>query len=98
MGIIWMIVIGFVVGVIVKFFMLGDNELVGFVLMMIFGIVGVFVVSFFGQVFGWYVFGEGVGFIGVVVGVFVFFFVWGIIVKWCGQGVYRVGGGVKQLV
>ena len=45
-GIIWTIIIGFLAGVIAKFFMPGKNEPSGFVLTTILGIVGAFVATF----------------------------------------------------
>jgi uncharacterized membrane protein YeaQ/YmgE (transglycosylase-associated protein family) len=81
MGIIWTIIIGFVVGIIAKFLMPGKNEPQGFVLTAILGIVGAFVASFLGQAIGIYNPGEGAGFIGAIVGAIIVLFVWGMIVK-----------------
>ena len=81
MGIIWTIIIGFVVGVIAKFLKPGNNEPSGFVLTTILGIVGAFVASFLGQVLGFYRPGEGAGFIGAIVGAVVVLFIWGKFVK-----------------
>lgn len=86
MGIIWTIIIGFVVGIIAKFLMPGDNEPKGFVLTAILGIVGAFVASFLGQAVGFYNPGEGAGFIGAVVGAVIVLWVWGMIVKKKQQG------------
>jgi uncharacterized membrane protein YeaQ/YmgE (transglycosylase-associated protein family) len=52
MGIIWTIIIGFVAGVIAKFITPGKNEPSGFVLTTILGIVGAFVATFPGPIFG----------------------------------------------
>ena len=81
MGIIWTIIIGFVVGVIAKFLMPGKNEPQGFVLTAILGIVGAFVASFLGQAVGIYRAGEGAGFIGAIIGAIIVLYVWGMIVK-----------------
>lgn len=81
MGIIWTIIIGFIVGIIAKFLMPGDNEPKGFILTTILGIVGAFVASFLGQALGFYAPGEGAGLIGAVVGAVIVLFVWGIITK-----------------
>ena len=43
---IWVIVVGFVAGVIAKFIMPGDNELSGFILTTILGIAGSFLANF----------------------------------------------------
>jgi uncharacterized membrane protein YeaQ/YmgE (transglycosylase-associated protein family) len=81
MNIIWTIIIGFVVGIIAKFLMPGDNEPKGFVLTAILGIVGAFVASFLGQAIGFYEPGEGAGFIGSIVGAIIVLWIWGYIVK-----------------
>jgi uncharacterized membrane protein YeaQ/YmgE (transglycosylase-associated protein family) len=77
MGIVWTIVIGFVVGVIAKFLMPGNNEPSGFIMTTILGIVGAFVASFLGQALGIYTAGEGAGFIGAIVGAVIVLFIWG---------------------
>jgi uncharacterized membrane protein YeaQ/YmgE (transglycosylase-associated protein family) len=81
MDIVWTIVIGFVVGIIAKFLMPGDNEPKGFVLTVILGIVGAFVASFLGQAVGFYEPGESAGFIGSIAGAIIVLWVWGFIVK-----------------
>lgn len=81
MGIIWTIIIGFIVGIIAKFLMPGDNEPKGFILTTILGIVGAFVASFLGQALGFYAPGQGAGIIGAVVGAVIVLFVWGVITK-----------------
>jgi uncharacterized membrane protein YeaQ/YmgE (transglycosylase-associated protein family) len=79
MGIIWMIIIGFIAGVIAKFIMPGDNEPSGFIMTTILGIVGAFVASYLGRALGWYSPGEGAGLIGAVVGAIIVLFVYGFI-------------------
>ncbi|MCB1377847.1 MAG: GlsB/YeaQ/YmgE family stress response membrane protein [Alphaproteobacteria bacterium] len=81
MGIIWTIIIGFIVGVIAKFLMPGKNEPSGFILTTILGIVGAFVASFLGQAIGFYRPGEGAGFIGAIVGAIIVLWIWGMVVK-----------------
>jgi uncharacterized membrane protein YeaQ/YmgE (transglycosylase-associated protein family) len=77
MGILWTIIIGFVVGVIAKFVTPGKNEPSGFILTTILGIVGAFVASFLGQAIGFYRPGEGAGFIGAIVCAVIILFIWG---------------------
>ena len=79
MGIIWTIIIGFVVGVIAKFIMPGSNEPKGFILTTILGIVGAFVATYLGQAVGWYRGGEVAGFIASIVGAVILLFVYGLI-------------------
>ena len=77
MGILWMIIIGFVAGVLAKLITPGDNEPSGFILTTLLGIVGAFVASYLGQALGWYHAGEGAGLIGATVGAIIVLLVWG---------------------
>ena len=79
MSIIWIIIIGFVAGVVAKYITPGSNEPSGFILTTILGIVGAFVASYLGQALGWYAPGEGAGFIGAIVGAVIILFVWGLL-------------------
>jgi uncharacterized membrane protein YeaQ/YmgE (transglycosylase-associated protein family) len=81
MGIVWTIVIGFIVGLVAKFLMPGDNEPKGFIMTTILGIVGAFVASFLGQAIGWYEPGQGAGFIGAVVGAIIVLAIYGMVMK-----------------
>jgi uncharacterized membrane protein YeaQ/YmgE (transglycosylase-associated protein family) len=81
MSILWTIIIGFIVGIIAKFLMPGDNEPKGFIMTTILGIVGAFVASFLGQALGFYSPGEPAGFFGSVVGAIILLFIWGVITK-----------------
>jgi len=76
MGILWLIIIGFVAGIIAKFLHPGSNEPAGFILTTLLGIVGAFVATYFGQALGWYHAGEGAGLIGAVVGAIIVLVVW----------------------
>ena len=80
MGVLWTIIIGFIVGVVAKFIMPGDkSEPKGFILTAILGIVGAFVATYLGQSVGWYRAGESAGFFGGVVGTVIILFVYGLI-------------------
>ena len=79
MHIIWMIIIGFLAGVIAKFITPGKNEPSGFILTTILGIAGAFVATYLGQAVGWYRAGEGAGLIGAVVGAIIILVIWGFI-------------------
>ncbi|MEE4238457.1 MAG: GlsB/YeaQ/YmgE family stress response membrane protein [Anderseniella sp.] len=81
MGIIWTIIIGFVVGVIAKFIMPGRNEPSGFVLTTILGIIGAFVASYVGQALGFYGANEGAGVVGAVIGAIAVLAVWGMFAR-----------------
>lgn len=77
MGILWIILIGFIAGVLAKLITPGDNEPSGFILTTILGIVGAFVATYLGQALGWYSAGEGAGLIGATVGAIIVLLIWG---------------------
>ncbi len=66
MGILWTIVLGFVIGVMAKLLHPG-RENMGFIATIILGIAGSFLAGTIGQYFGWYQAGEGAGFIVSVI-------------------------------
>ena len=70
MGIIWTIVIGFVVGLLAKMLMPGKDP-GGFIITVIIGIVGSVLATYGGQALGLYQAGEAAGFIGSLVGAIV---------------------------
>jgi uncharacterized membrane protein YeaQ/YmgE (transglycosylase-associated protein family) len=80
MHILWLILIGFVAGVIAKFLHPGpsSNEPSGFILTTLLGIAGSFVATYLGQALGWYQAGEGAGLIGAVVGAIIVLVIWGL--------------------
>lgn len=65
MGIVWTILVGLVVGVIAKFLHPGKDNM-GFIATVLLGIGGSFVAGVLGQAMGWYVAGEGAGFVASV--------------------------------
>ena len=79
MHILWIILIGFVAGVIAKLVTPGDNEPQGFILTTSLGIVGAFVATYLGQAIGWYGPDQSAGLIGGVVGAVLILLVWGFI-------------------
>ena len=79
MHILWIIIIGFLAGIIAKFIMPGPNEPSGFIMTTILGIVGAFLATFIGQAIGWYGPDQGAGFIGAIVGAIVVLAVYGFI-------------------
>jgi uncharacterized membrane protein YeaQ/YmgE (transglycosylase-associated protein family) len=76
MGLIWTIIIGFVVGVLAKFVHPGRDNM-GFVMTTLLGIGGAFVATFLGQAIGWYQAGQGAGLIGATVGAIIILVVYG---------------------
>ena len=79
MYIIWIIIIGFVAGVIAKLITPGTNEPSGFIMTTILGIVGAFVATFLGQKLGWYTSGQSAGLVGAVVGSIILLVLWGML-------------------
>jgi len=67
MSLIWMIIIGLIVGAVAKFIMPGKDP-GGIFITIIIGIVGALIAGFLGRNLGWYSDGEPVGFIASVVG------------------------------
>jgi len=76
MGILWIIVIGFVAGIIARFLSPGAHNPSGFILTTVLGVVGAFVATFMGQAVGWYRPDQGAGFIGATIGAVIVLFVW----------------------
>ena len=62
-GIIWIIVIGFIAGMIARWLSPGPNTPTGFILTTVLGIAGAFLATFIGQMIGWYRADQGAGFI-----------------------------------
>ncbi len=75
MEILWMIIIGFVVGLLARFFMPGRDSM-GFVLTTLLGIVGAVLVGLIGQAVGLYSRGEPAGFFAAVIGAMLVLFLY----------------------
>ena len=80
MNLIWTILIGFVVGLLARFLMPGDDKM-GVLMTTILGIVGSLAATYAGQLMGWYVAGEGAGFIASLVGAFILLFIYNMVRK-----------------
>lgn len=75
-GILWIILVGFVAGVIAKFLSPGPNNPNGFILTTALGIAGAFLATFIGQQIGHYSPDQGAGFITSTIGAVVVLFIW----------------------
>jgi uncharacterized membrane protein YeaQ/YmgE (transglycosylase-associated protein family) len=75
-NIIWIIVIGFIAGLIARMLSPGPNNPTGFILTTVLGIVGAFLATFIGQTIGWYRLDQGAGLIAATVGALVVLFIW----------------------
>jgi uncharacterized membrane protein YeaQ/YmgE (transglycosylase-associated protein family) len=74
--ILWIIVIGFLAGVIARLLAPGPNNPTGFILTTLLGIAGAFIATFLGQAIGWYRVDQGAGLIGAVIGALIVLFIW----------------------
>ncbi len=75
MGIIWTILIGFIVGIVAKFLMPGRDP-AGFIITVIIGIVGSVIATYLGRFLGFYQVGESAGFIAAVLGAIILLFIY----------------------
>ena len=67
MGILWMLIIGLIVGAVAKLIMPGKDP-GGIIVTIILGIAGAFLAGFLGRALGWYGEGDVAGFIASVIG------------------------------
>ncbi len=81
MSILWIILIGFLAGVIAKLLHPGPNEPSGFILTTLLGVAGAFVATYLGQAIGWYRADEAAGLVGAIVGALIVLVVWGIFAR-----------------
>jgi uncharacterized membrane protein YeaQ/YmgE (transglycosylase-associated protein family) len=75
-GILWIIIVGFVAGIIARLLSPGPNNPGGFILTTVLGIVGAFLATAIGQAIGHYGEGQGAGFITATIGALVVLFIW----------------------
>jgi uncharacterized membrane protein YeaQ/YmgE (transglycosylase-associated protein family) len=75
-NILWIIVIGFIAGVIARVLSPGPNNPPGYILTTVLGICGAFLSTFIGQTIGWYRLDQGAGLIGATVGALLVLFIW----------------------
>ena len=75
-GIIWVIIVGFVAGIIARLLSPGPNNPSGFILTTVLGIAGAFLATFIGQAIGHYGPDQGAGFITATIGALLVLFIW----------------------
>jgi uncharacterized membrane protein YeaQ/YmgE (transglycosylase-associated protein family) len=80
LNVLYIIIIGFLAGVVAKFIMPGKDP-GGFIITTVLGVVGALLATFLGRLIGWYKEGETGGFIAAVVGAIIILFVYRIIKK-----------------
>jgi len=79
-SIVWTILVGFVVGLVARAVMPGEQKM-GFILTTVLGVAGALVAGYLGQAIGWYQAGQGAGFIGSVVGALILLFGHGLLTR-----------------
>jgi len=75
-SIVWIVIVGFVAGLIARFLTPGRNNPTGIILTTVLGIAGAVLATLLGQAIGWYRPGESTGLIGAVIGSVIVLFVW----------------------
>jgi uncharacterized membrane protein YeaQ/YmgE (transglycosylase-associated protein family) len=75
-SIIWIIIVGFIAGVIARMLSPGPNNPSGFILTTVLGIVGAFLATWIGQAIGHYGPNQGAGFITATIGALLVLFIW----------------------
>ena len=78
MGILWMLIIGLIVGAIAKLIMPGKDP-GGIIVTIILGIAGAFLAGFLGRAMGWYGEGDAAGFIASVIGAIILLIIYRLI-------------------
>ena len=79
--ILWIILIGFVAGIIARLISPGPNNPSGFLLTTLLGVAGAFLATWLGQLVGWYRADQGARFIGATVGALLILFIWNRLVR-----------------
>src|ERR1700761_8437712 len=75
-GVLWIIVVGFVAGIIARMLSPGPNNPSGFILTVVLGVAGAFLATFVGQASGHYGHDQGAGFIPSTIGALVVLLIW----------------------
>ena len=75
-GILWVIIVGFVAGIIARMLSPGPNNPSGFILTTVLGIAGAFLATWVGQEIGHYGPDQGAGFITATIGALIVLFIW----------------------
>jgi uncharacterized membrane protein YeaQ/YmgE (transglycosylase-associated protein family) len=78
--IIWIILIGFIVGLLAKMLTPGRDPS-GFFITAAIGIAGSIIATFLGRAMGWYAAGQSAGFIGALVGAIILLVIYHMIAK-----------------
>jgi uncharacterized membrane protein YeaQ/YmgE (transglycosylase-associated protein family) len=79
---VWIVVIGFVAGIVARLLMPGPNTPKGFVVTTLIGIAGAILATVLGHAVGIYGPHQGAGLIGATVGAMIILFIWHRLVAW----------------
>ena len=90
MHLLWMIIVGLIVGALAKLIMPGHDP-GGIIVTILLGIAGSMVAGFLGRAVGWYVEGQPAGFIASVIGAIITLAIYRIII-----GRRAGGGGIRR--
>lgn len=88
MHLLWVLIIGLIVGAVAKLLMPGRDP-GGFFITMLLGVAGAFLAQFAGRAMGWYGAEQSAGFIASVVGAIVLLVIYRLILKATGRGRQR---------
>jgi len=89
MHVLWMIIVGLIVGALAKLIMPGRDP-GGMIVTMLLGIAGSLVAGFLGRAVGWYREGDPVGFIASIIGAVILLGIYRLIVgRTAGTGGFR---------
>ncbi len=90
MHLLWMIIVGLIVGALAKLIMPGHDP-GGIVVTILLGIGGSILAGFLGRAVGWYAEGQPVGFIASVIGAIIILAIYRVII-----GRRAGGGGIRR--
>jgi len=90
MHVIWMLIIGLVVGAIAKLIMPGHDP-GGIIVTMLLGVAGSLLAGFLGRAVGWYAEGQSAGFIASIIGAIIILAIYRLIV-----GRTAGGGSIRR--
>jgi uncharacterized membrane protein YeaQ/YmgE (transglycosylase-associated protein family) len=76
MNILWIVLVGFVAGIVARLLSPGPNKPAGFLLTTALGIAGAFAATWIGQSVGWYRPDQGAGFVAASVGAILVLILW----------------------
>ena len=76
MNILWIVLVGFVAGIVARLLSPGPNKPAGFLLTTALGIAGAFAATWIGQSVGWYRPDQGAGFVAASVGAILVLVLW----------------------